>query len=112
MSQRLTAVIVSVFVWKHQDRIQKVGYPTDDKDNILISYDQVIWADREIKNLYASWPVYLRELDESLCAAVAQESSFPVRMMPALVLLSVAHKVCCDVVLPNISDQSDHSQRF
>lgn len=84
---------MSVFVWKHQDRIQKVGYPTDDKDNILISYDQVIWADREIKNLYASWPVYLRELDESLCAAVAQESSFPVRMMPALVLLSVAHKI-------------------
>ncbi|KAI0386743.1 hypothetical protein F5Y04DRAFT_242238 [Hypomontagnella monticulosa] len=84
---------MSVPIWKHQDRIQKIGYPTDDKDNLSKSYDQVIWADREIKRIYASWPAYLREVDETLCATVAQESCFPVRMMPALILLSTAHKI-------------------
>lgn len=73
--------------------MQNVGFPSDDNDNILKIYDLVISADREIKSLYASWPKYMRVLDEATCEGAAGEA-FPVRLMPGLVLLSTAHKVC------------------
>lgn len=83
---------VSVIIWKHQDRMQKVGYPADDKSNMLKLYDQVIWADREIKSLYATWPRYMREARDSTWETAVGESLVD-RLMPSLVLLSIAHKI-------------------
>ncbi|RSL92359.1 hypothetical protein CEP52_013847 [Fusarium oligoseptatum] len=85
---------LSVLIWKHQDRMFKVGYPGEDPDRILKLYDQALWADREIKDLYASWPLALREMDDVQLDQPVLDS-FPVGLMPGMVLICTAHKLSC-----------------
>ncbi|RSL39977.1 hypothetical protein CEP53_013674 [Fusarium sp. AF-6] len=85
---------LSVLIWKHQDRMFKVGYPGEDPDRILKLYDQALWADREIKDLYASWPLALREIDD-VQFDQRMLDSFPVGLMPGMVLICTAHKLSC-----------------
>ncbi|RSM02933.1 hypothetical protein CDV31_010674 [Fusarium ambrosium] len=85
---------LSVLIWKHQDRMFKVGYPGEDPDRILKLYDQALWADREIKDLYASWPLALREIDD-VQLDQRMLDSFPVGLMPGMVLICTAHKLSC-----------------
>ncbi|KAH7120527.1 hypothetical protein EDB81DRAFT_891352 [Dactylonectria macrodidyma] len=80
---------LSIIVWKHQDRMFKVGYPSHDPDNVSKLYDQSIWADSEIKKLYSALPMDLREVNRNPPAA----ESLPVALMPGLVLICTAHKI-------------------
>ncbi|KAJ3526429.1 hypothetical protein NM208_g11195 [Fusarium decemcellulare] len=83
---------LAVLVWKHQDRVFRVGYPGEDPDRIMRLYDQAIRADREIKDLYSSWPLALREI-EDIQLDQPMLNSFPVGLMPGMVLICTAHKI-------------------
>ncbi|KAF5011701.1 hypothetical protein FDECE_2210 [Fusarium decemcellulare] len=85
---------LAVLVWKHQDRVFGVGYPGEDPDRILKLYDQAIRADREIKDLYSSWPLALREV-EDIQLDQPMLNSFPIGLMPGMVLICTAHKLSC-----------------
>lgn len=84
---------VSVIIWKHQDRMDRLGYTGNDSDKLLKLYDQVLWADREIKNHYTRWPCFLRETAQAAQMAAASKQLLPITMMPSLLLLAAAHKV-------------------
>ncbi len=88
-NQRLH-VLVAVLVWKHQDRMVKVGYPSNDRDGVLKLYDQVIWADGEIKRLYSSCPLSPRESGDS--GDGHGEGGLGL-LLPGLALVLTAHKV-------------------
>lgn len=86
---------VSVLIWKHQDRMSNAGSAADESDPAESAYEHVIWADREIKRLYASWPGFMREVVYPYPSnTVTSWGSLPVGLMPGLVLLCTAHKVC------------------
>lgn len=73
----------------------KLGYPGHDSDSISKLYDSVVWADKEIKNLFASYPLQMREVDETERERLVVDS-FPVGLMPAMILVCTAHKVSLD----------------
>ncbi|VUC21016.1 unnamed protein product [Clonostachys rosea] len=76
----------SVLIWKHQDRMFEVGHPGEDPDRILKLYDQA--------DLYLSWPLAMREIDDVQPEHPTLES-FPIGSMPGMVMICTAHKMSC-----------------
>ncbi|KAG7127134.1 Agnestins biosynthesis cluster transcription factor AgnL11 like protein [Verticillium longisporum] len=83
---------VSVLIWKHQDRINAGNAQGGGSQTLEALYEHVIWADREIKHLYATWPLFMREVDASTVQA-GTNACLPTVPMPGLLLLCTAHKI-------------------
>ncbi|KAG7108976.1 very-long-chain (3R)-3-hydroxyacyl-CoA dehydratase like protein [Verticillium longisporum] len=83
---------VSVLIWKHQDRINAGNAQGEGSQTLEALYEHVIWADREIKHLYATWPLFMREVDASTVQAGTNEC-LPTVPMPGLLLLCTAHEI-------------------
>lgn len=79
---------VSVVIWKHQDRMHDAGFlGRATPQNPLKLYNQVTWADKELKKLHLSWECFDSKHPLSM------HSAFPNQRTPGIALLSLAHKV-------------------
>jgi hypothetical protein len=84
---------VSVFMWKHHDRMSKFG--NTETEDVRGRYEEVVQADEEIKNLYLSWSDTLRDVNTTPSHSPATDG-LPTGLMPAMLLMSIAQKVCND----------------
>ncbi|EEY18493.1 predicted protein [Verticillium alfalfae VaMs.102] len=91
-STRWTVTMDQVLIWKHQDRINAGNAQGQGSQTLEALYEHVIWADREIKHLYATWPLFMREVNASAVQAGTNEC-LPTVPMPGLLLLCTAHKI-------------------
>ncbi|KAF4456704.1 putative transcriptional regulatory protein PB24D3.01 [Fusarium austroafricanum] len=83
---------LAVLMWKHQDRISTTSNAETYGGDVIERYGKVIQADEEIKSLYLSWPMQLRDVN-----AVPDEEpvtdGIPTQLMPAMLLMSTAQKI-------------------
>jgi hypothetical protein len=73
-------------MWHHQDRMSRA-------ENISTRYEEVIRADSELKSLYLSWPQALRDTN-TVPSDRPLADNLPAELMPAMLLMSTAQKVC------------------
>ncbi|KAK1487657.1 uncharacterized protein CCOS01_14181 [Colletotrichum costaricense] len=94
---------IAVIIWKQQDRMCRTGSPEESSDGLEKLYDQVLWADRELKQLYVSFPSFIR--DPSRPNLSTHELPSYIRQVASTKLLSIAHKtllvysVSCCIIL-------------
>ncbi|KAK1533136.1 hypothetical protein CPAR01_09844 [Colletotrichum paranaense] len=81
---------IAVIIWKQQDRMCRTGSPEESSDGLEKLYDQVLWADRELKQLYVSFPSFIR--DPSRPNLSTHELPSYIRQVASTKLLSIAHK--------------------
>ncbi|KAK1485029.1 hypothetical protein CCUS01_15362 [Colletotrichum cuscutae] len=84
---------IAVIIWKQQDRMCRTGSPEESSDGLEKLHDQVLWADRELKQLYVSFPSFIR--DPSRPNLSTHELPSYIRQVASTKLLSIAHKLSC-----------------
>lgn len=83
---------VAVIIWRQQDRMCSVGHPGNSPDRLQRIYDQVLWADRELNQVYADLPRFFKVAPESDTGPPSNHPPY-VGLVASVSLLSMAHKV-------------------
>lgn len=77
-----------------------MGHPKNQLDGLSKIYDQVLRADRELNQLYADLPIFLKQLVSE--EPEVEDSPTHVRIVGSISMLSMAHKVCYIVLLRSV----------